>query len=322
MIRKVIITPILLITLIVITSCSTSKNIPSEINNNVEIYFCPRDNCEQRFIDFIESAKFSLHCALFDLKLENVINTLAEKSKTIDVKIVIDNENNKSQLKGAGVRADTSNQLSHNKFCIKDKKVVWTGSFNPTERGAYHNNNNILVFYSKYLVQNYEQEFDELWAGNFGEGGRVKYPVIILNNIKIENYFCPDDDCAYHVVNKIKNAKKSVYFMTFAFTSEPIADALLFNKNIEIKGVFEKSQRSEYSQYERLKGFGLDVKFDNNKANMHHKVFMIDNKTVITGSFNPTKAGDTRNDENIIIIHDANIAKIYLEEFKYVWNIP
>ena len=72
----------IILTLLLITSCTTSEQIPSEISNPVEIYFCPRDNCEQHFIDFIESAKFSLHCALFDLKLENVINTLAEKSKT------------------------------------------------------------------------------------------------------------------------------------------------------------------------------------------------------------------------------------------------
>ncbi len=308
-----------LIFLLLLTAC-TAK-VPQTIeNSSVSVYFCPRDNCEQHFIEFINSAKFSLHCALFDLRLEDVINALAEKSKEIDVKIVIDNENNKKQIDGVGVKWDTSSQLSHNKFCIKDNKAVWTGSFNPTERGAYKNNNNIIIFYSKYLAENYEEEFNELWQGNFGKGGQVKYPVISLNNIKIENYFCPDDGCTAHVVNEIRNAKQSVYFMTFAFTSEPIADALLFNKNIDIKGVFEKSQRSEYSQYERLNGFGLDVKFDNNKANMHHKVFIIDNKTVITGSFNPTKAGDTRNDENIIIIHDANIAKIYLEEFKYNWH--
>ena len=313
----------LIISIILITSCSTFEEIPSEINNPIEIYFCPRDNCNQHFIEFINSAKFSLHCALFDLKLGDVINALAEKSKTIDIKIVIDNENNKSQLTGPGVRADTSSQLSHNKFCIKDNNVVWTGSFNPTERGAYYNNNNVLVLYSDYLAQNYEEEFNELWQGSFGKGEKVKYLIINLNNIKIKNLFCPDDDCAYHVVNEIRNAKHSVYFMAFSFTSEPIADALLFNKNnIDIKGIFEKSQAgSQYSQYQRLKDFGLNVKIDSNPANMHHKVFIVDNKTAITGSFNPTKSADERNDENILIIYDKNIAKKYLEEFSYVWNL-
>jgi len=52
---------------------------------------------------------------------------------------------------------------------------------------------------------------------------------------------------------------------------------------------------------------------------MHHKVFIIDNETVITGSFNPTKNADLRNDENILIIHNKWIAKKYLKEFEKVW---
>ena len=170
-----------------------------------------------------------------------------------------------------------------------------------------------------------------MWNGEFGKGSDVKKPIIILfnkeisnksnnnNEIKIENYFCPEDDCGDRVVALIADAKESVYFMTFSFTSTKIADALLFNDEIEIKGVFEKSQGgSKYSQYRRLKDFGLDVVVDNNGYAMHHKVFIIDNETVVTGSFNPTGSGDKKNDENIIIIHDGAIAQLYLEEFERV----
>ena len=105
--------------------------------------------------------------------------------------------------------------------------------------------------------------------------------------------------------------------MTFSFTHERIADAILFNKKAEIKGLFEKlSGTSKYSQYNRLKDFGLDVKVDKNPKNMHHKVFIIDNITVITGSFNPSLNAENRNDENILIIHDKDIAKRYIEEFQ------
>ena len=48
---------------------------------------------------------------------------------------------------------------------------------------------------------------------------------------------------------------------------------------------------------------------------MHHKFFIIDNRTVITGSFNPSKNADNRNDENIVIIEDAEIAAEFLDEF-------
>jgi phosphatidylserine/phosphatidylglycerophosphate/cardiolipin synthase-like enzyme len=65
---------------------------------------------------------------------------------------------------------------------------------------------------------------------------------------------------------------------------------------------------------------GAELKKDNNSYSMHHKIFIIDNKTVITGSFNPSANADINNDENILIIHDKKIAKKYLEEFDYLWN--
>jgi len=312
--------------LLILTGCATgnavkgAQSIPKETNKPIEVYFCPADDCNKILAGFISSAESSVHCALFDINLKDVINALAEKSYAADVKIVVDN-NNYGEITGPGVRQDDNNQLSHNKFCVIDGEKISTGSFNPTERDAYKNNNNLLIIYSKLLAKNYEDEFKELWNGSYGEGGKVKTQVIYFNDIKIENYFCPEDSCSRHVIEKIRDAKKSVYFMTFSFTDEGIADAMLFNDKIDIKGVFETLEAgSDYSQYHRLKGFGLDVKKDSNKYNMHHKVLIIDGEMVITGSYNPTGAGNYKNDENMLIIHDKSIASKFLEEFDRVWG--
>ena len=294
-------------------------NIPFESNLEPIVLFCPEDGCGKNLEFLLDSSKSSIHCAFFDLDLENVISTLAKKSHDVEVKIVIDDRNYEKQIKG-NIKVDDSNQLMHNKFCIIDNNVVWTGSFNPTENGDKKNNNNVIVFYSKLLAENYENEFEELWNGNFGDGDRVKNPVIYLNNKKIENYFCPEDDCEKNVIKILKGAKKSIYFLTFSFTSENIADEILFKDNVDIKGVFEaRSTGGDYAQYKRLRDFGLDVRKDKNKANMHHKVFIIDNEIVITGSYNPSESGNKRNDENLLIIHDKKIAEKYLEEFEKIF---
>jgi len=216
---------------------------------------------------------------------------------------------------------EDNNQLTHNKFCIFDGQIITTGSFNPTERGAFNNNNNLVIVRSKYLAENYEDEFNELWQGFFSRGEKVKYPEINVSNIIIENYFCPEDNCRKQVIEEIQKAKKSMYFMTFSFTDEEVADAILFSDVTDIKGIFEKVQAgSEYSQYKRLKDFGLNVKLDKNPYNMHHKVFIIDKETVITGSYNPTGAGHFKNDENILIIHDKEIANEFIEEFNSLFE--
>ncbi|MAG08081.1 hypothetical protein CMO89_01300 [Candidatus Woesearchaeota archaeon] len=319
-------TLLFIIMLFLITSCSANitsnavADIPRE-KGEIKAFFCPSDNCEGILHSLLKNAKRSIHCALFDLKLESIIDVLDNKSKNMDVKVVIDNVNDKGQVKGSWVRKDDGSQYSHNKFCIIDNGILTTGSFNPTERGAYKNNNNLIVSNSRSLVQNYEDEFLELWEGRFGEGENVRYPVVLIDDIKVENYFCPEDQCSKHIVNALLKAKKSIYFMVFSFTLEEIADAILFADVEDVKGVFEKVQAgSKYSQFKRLEGFGLNVTKDSNPANMHHKVFIIDNETVITGSMNPSGSGDYKNDENVLIIHDKEIAQEFLEEFERVWG--
>ena len=295
----------------------TGNLVLEESNKPAEAYFCPKDNCGKILENEIRSANFSAHCAFYDLDLRNVIDALSKKSKSAEVKIVLDNANNDWQIKGSSVRFDDSKQLMHNKFCVIDKSIVITGSFNPTDNDNNYNNNNIIIIESKFLAENYENEFEELWSGKFGEGGKVKYSKLSLNDVIIENYFCPEDECAQKIVDLINNAEKSVYFMAFAFTNENIADAIIKKGNLYIKGIFDSGQASgKYSQFRRMQEFGIDVIKDKNKRKMHHKVFIIDNETVVTGSFNPTKSAETRNDENIIIIHDAKIAKLFLEEFE------
>ena len=297
----------------------TGKAIANEITKSPEVYFCPADDCGKALEMRISSANFSVYCALYDMDLKGVISSLAKKSKTADVRLVMDRSNYEGQVKG-NVKLDNNERLMHNKFCIIDGRIVVTGSFNPTSNDNYNNNNNMLVVYSSILAKNYEDEFDELWNGEFGKGNRVKNPVLHVNNIKIENYFCPEDDCAFHVIGLIKNAESSVYFMAFSFTNEEIADALI-KKNVEVRGIFDAQQSSsKFSQLKRMRDFGVNAKKDAGKYKMHHKVFIIDNKTVATGSFNPSLSADERNDENILIIHDKRIASAFLKEFDSLWQ--
>ncbi len=300
-----------------------ANQIPKETAQEPEAYFCPREDCSKIFENSIKSANSSVYCAFYDMNLKNIISSLAKKSKIIDVRLVMDSSNYKEQIKGDGVKLDDNGQLMHNKFCAIDNKIVITGSFNPTDNDNYNNNNNIVVIYSNILAGNYIDEFNELWGGKFGEGSNVEYPVFYVNNIKMENYFCPDDNCASRVIDLIKNAESSIYFMSFSFTNEEIADALIMNGkgNLDVRGIFDSSQSSsKFSQFKRLQEFGINVKKDSNKYKMHHKVFIIDNQTVATGSFNPTLSGDIKNDENLLIIHDKKIANEFLEEFESLWG--
>jgi phosphatidylserine/phosphatidylglycerophosphate/cardiolipin synthase-like enzyme len=284
-------------------------------SGNVELYFCPQEECESALLNFIDSAQESVHCAFFEVDLDKIRDKLLEKQKEIDVKIITDN-GYLYEFNHSFVKTDRSG-LMHNKFCIIDGHKISTGSMNPTNNGANKNNNNLLLIESSVLAQNYEGEFNEMWQGEFKKGANVLNPVIEIDGIKVENYFCPEDNCAFHVKETLKKAKKSIHFMTFSFTDDSIANILLLKKldNISISGVMEARQVSKYSVFELLDYQDVDVVKDGNKNNMHHKVFIIDEEIVITGSYNPTGNGNKGNDENVLIIYDDNIAELFEEEF-------
>ena len=64
---------------------------------------------------------------------------------------------------------------------------------------------------------------------------------------------------------------------------------------------------------------GLDVRQDGNSYFLHHKVFIIDERTVILGSFNFSQNAERINDENVLIIDDATLAARFMEEFARVY---
>lgn len=307
-------------------------------SGELQLYFCPREDCETALVNFIDSAQQSVHCALFELDLPLVQQKLLEKqaegiaagnpekagkmenTEKIEVKIVTD-DGYLEQFNYSFVKADFSG-LMHNKFCVVDGNKVSTGSMNPTKNDAHKNNNNFLIINSPILSNNYEDEFQEMWNGEFKSGQKVSNPKIILKDIKIKNYFCPDDHCADRVKEELKKAQHSIYFMAFSFTHEEIANILMLkhSEGLEVRGVMEARQVTKDAQFSRLAYQGIKILKDKNPGMMHHKVFIIDNETVITGSFNPTQGGDKRNDENILIITSSEIAKEFVEEFEKVYG--
>jgi len=260
---------VLLIIVLLLSGCTeepTGKVIEQELivretSKPTEVYFCSEDECREHLLDLLQSADNYIHCALYDLDLPEIIDLLKEKQSKIDVKLVTDKTNSEQVSDLNPVDNEGKNQLMHNKFCVIDGDKVFTGSFNPTEKGNFYNNNNMLIVYSKYLAENYEDEFQELWNKKFGSGKKVKYPVLYLNEKKIENYFCPEDSCSKHVIENLNEADNEIYFMTFSFTHDGIGQTLIdkYNEGIKIKGILEKTSGSEYSEYHGLKNYSQKI---------------------------------------------------------------
>ena len=58
------------------------------------------------------------------------------------------------------------------------------------------------------------------------------------------------------------------------------------------------------------------MKIDAQHAIAHNKVMIIDGETVITGSFNFTKAAEENNAENLIVLRDRKLAERYIKNWQ------
>lgn len=132
--------------------------------------------------------------------------------------------------------------------------------------------------------------------------------------------FTPPSKCGDFIVEQIKQAKQSIYIQAYGFTSRKIIDALIEakNKGVEIEIILDRSNFHKKKQQviELLENNHIKVYQDKVAGIAHNKVMIIDNITVITGSFNFTDNADKRNAENVIVLHDSNVAKQYYDNWR------
>lgn len=141
---------------------------------------------------------------------------------------------------------------------------------------------------------------------------------------KTEVYFSLYDDPESIIIKNIDDSKEFINIAMYTFTDREIAQAIISAKDrgVDIKIYLDRSQvNAEYSKSRYFVNNGIkDIRISSNSYIMHNKFAVIDNKIVITGSYNWTASAGERNDENLLVIDDKNIVKKYQNQFNNLWN--
>lgn len=296
---------------------------------------------EGALVTAIDGAQQSLDVAVFEMNSQPVTDALIRAfERGVKVRVVADGEygledpeTTLDQLEFAGIPLKTDGTrggLMHNKFFVIDGLYVWTGSTNITVNGLYNNNNNAMLIRSSRLAQDYAAEFEEMFGGSFGKTSpqAIPNPVVTVEGTPIEVFFESEGDVPARLAALFRQAH-SVRFMAFSFTdsmewndggTERSVMELLRDEaragSLTVQGIVESSSRSYLKP---LYCADLDVRQDGNPDVMHHKVFVIDESIVVMGSFNFSQSAANDNDENLLIIHNPDLARAYLEEFDRRW---
>jgi phosphatidylserine/phosphatidylglycerophosphate/cardiolipin synthase-like enzyme len=294
-----------------------------------------RGGIDEALADAIGQARVSVDVAIYDFNLWSLRDALMNAHRRgVDVRMVTESDNMDEmeiqELKEVGIEVlgDRQEGLMHDKFIIIDRSEVWTGSLNFTTGGAYLDNNNLIRLRSSKLAEDYRFEFEQMFLDDhFGpvKSPITPYPTIKLDGSLIEVYFSPQDGTLEHILELVNSAKESIHFLAYSFTSDELSDALVerAKSGVTVIGVFDNDQYHSNSgtEFDNLRNAGMQVSLDGNPRLMHHKVIIIDQQIVITGSYNFSNNAEHNNDENTLIIHNPEIAARYLAEFQQIYAL-
>jgi len=281
----------------------------------------------------IDSARLTVDVAIYSLSLNSVRDALIDAhNRGVRVRMVMESDNldrsDPQKLKDAGIPilGDRREGLMHDKFVVIDNSEVWLGSMNFTDSGGYTDNNNLMRIRSVKMAENYTKEFEEMFVDDkFGDDvvAETPNPQVTIDGTSIDVYFSPDDGVQANFVNLVNNAQKSIYFMAFSFTADEIGDAVRARakEGVTVAGVMETEQVNSNvgTEFDPFQQAGLDVLRDGNEGQMHHKVMIIDENTVIFGSYNFTTSAEIRNDETLLVVYNEQIAAQFMAEFQRVY---
>ena len=297
---------------------------------------CSSDICKE-ILTNINSTKSSIDMAIYGYsstpEIEKAIKNAQNRGVKIRLVYDVDAKNQNiypdtfkfvsliANSKSDGGLKD-SNATMHNKFYIFDNKTVITGSANlsHTDMSGF-NSNNIIVINSSDVAKIYKTEFEQMFNGKF-HSAKVSTANNKANNMQI--YFSPQDKSISNAVLPIiEGAKDYIYIPIFVITENRVVEALISAKQrgVDVRLISDAlNASSKYSKIKVLRANGIPVKIENYAGKMHSKTMIADDKYSIIGSMNFSKSGENKNDENTIVLQNADAAKYLKRFFLYQWD--
>ncbi|RDI96517.1 phospholipase [Meiothermus sp. QL-1] len=308
----------------------------------LEVYFMPLQGqqAKQRLIELIGSAERRVEVAALELEDREIGRALLEAAQRgVRVRFFGESDYRRELRESLGVRSQSQarcenlarvevcydtreNALMHHKFVLVDDLGVWTGSTNLTWNAFERNDENSLWLPVPGLVEAYRAEFDAIFSGQ--ETGLGRPARFQIGRLWGTVYFSPAGGRLGReaILRRLEEARKEVWVAAFVLTDARVVEALVaaHRRGLSVR-VLVETRNLRNSHLGPLAQAGVEVRQDGNPHTMHHKVMVIDQTWVITGSYNFTNSAFGRNNENLLILEDADLAERYREEVERVWRM-
>jgi phosphatidylserine/phosphatidylglycerophosphate/cardiolipin synthase-like enzyme len=134
-------------------------------------------------------------------------------------------------------------------------------------------------------------------------------------------YFSPNGGAAHAILNAIRSTQHTILVQAYLLYSTRLAGALVraHQRGVQVHVILDATAQPHHppvSAVARLVAAGIAVSLDARHAWAHDKVMILDGAFVITGSSNWTVAADKENGENLLVIRDSRLARVYTENWR------
>ena len=145
----------------------------------------------------------------------------------------------------------------------------------------------------------------------------------LISLAKTEVYFSLYDNPQKEIIKNINQAEAFINIAMYIFTDREIALPFVNaqERGVKVRLYLDKDQvEYQYSQSRFLVQKGIKTRISTNNYIMHNKFAIIDNRILLTGSYNWTFSANNRNDENLMVIDDPELIEIFQNQFINLWT--
>ena len=138
-------------------------------------------------------------------------------------------------------------------------------------------------------------------------------------------YFAPDEDCLTPLLDAVSTATKSILVADYSFNIPQLTDLIIAKKQagVRVRVVLDRSQsigKHEALEILKLASAKIDYVIGTSDKHqiMHLKVLVIDNETVLFGSYNFTT--NAQSQDNVLAVESSVVvAKSFTKQIRHIY---
>jgi len=229
--------------------------------------------------------------------------------------------------------------IMHNKVGIFDGKLVLAGSFNWAVTANTANSENAVFSRDEAITAGYLKYFNWMWSfsrapadgpgapvESYGQPPQDPARPIMFNGMLLPHYsFSPGGRTEADIVGAVNFARESADIAVFSFYSLDIAGAVVnaHKRGVKVRVVVDRVQASQSEVGKLLLDNNIPFRWSQGfggKGVMHNKFAVLDQKLLLTGSFNWSANAQDNNFENMFYTASPEYTGPFVTQFENIFS--